>query len=248
MEPAPDSDLFNYSPADELRDKVALATGAGSGIGRAVAISFAMEEADRAIVYDVNDDDAAEPGRLVGARGRRGFAIKADIHNPDACASAVRQTVDTLGGLEILVDNAVFQRTQQRFEDIDLDQFRRTQETIVFGTFQMTRSALPHLPACGRIVNTGGIVGMVGSEMLVDYRMAKGPIHCFTKAFALSLAPGKPKSMPLRRGPFGLRTSPAPCRSRRSSDSATRWPSARPGSRRNVPRPTSIWRRATAAS
>lgn len=187
MQPQPDSDLSNYRPAGKLEGKVALITGADSGIGRAVAIAFAMEGADVAIVYNENDDDAATTRSLVEARGRRCLVIRADVRDADACRGAVARTVEQLGGLSILVNNAAFQQTQERFEDISAEQFRRTLETNIFGYFHMAQAALPHLKQGDAIVNTGSIVGLVGNPMLVDYCTSKGAVHAFTKALALNL-------------------------------------------------------------
>ncbi len=187
MDPQPDSDLSNYRPAGKLTGKRALITGADSGIGRAVAIAFAMEGADVAIVYNVNDDDAAETRRLVESKGRRCEVIKADVRDRAACFGAVERTVQALGGLDILINNAAFQKAVKRFEDITEEDFRRTFETNIFGYFHMAQAALPHLRAGSAIVNTGSIVGMTGLALLIDYTATKGAIHAFTKSLALSL-------------------------------------------------------------
>lgn len=188
MRPQPDSDLSFYKAANKLAGKRALITGADSGIGRAVAIAYAMEGADVAIVYNVNDDDANTTRELVEAHGQRCLVIKADVRDPAQCRAAVRQVVDELGGLNILVNNAAYQQAQQRFEDISEEQFRRTLETNIFGYFYMAQAALPQLHEGDTIINTGSIVGLVGHPILVDYCASKGAIHAFTKALALNLA------------------------------------------------------------
>jgi NAD(P)-dependent dehydrogenase (short-subunit alcohol dehydrogenase family) len=187
MDPQPDSDLSNYKPAGKLTGKKALITGADSGIGRAVAIAFAMEGADVAILYNVNDGDAAETKRLVESKGRRCKVIKADVRDRGACFAAVDQTVAALGGLNILVNNAAFQKAVKRFEDITEEDFRRTFETNIFGYFHMAQAAVPHLSEGDAIVNTGSIVGLTGLELLIDYTASKGAIHAFTKSLALNL-------------------------------------------------------------
>jgi NAD(P)-dependent dehydrogenase (short-subunit alcohol dehydrogenase family) len=187
MVPQPDSDLSNYRPAQKLAGKVALITGGDSGIGRAVAVAFALEGADVAILYNVNDSDAEETRRMVEERGRRCLVIKADVRDPQACSRSVEQTVTELDGLNVLVNNAAYQATQERLENITDEQFRRTFETNIFGYFYMARAALPHLKAGDAIVNTGSIVGLVGHPILVDYCASKGAIHAFTKALALQL-------------------------------------------------------------
>ncbi len=188
MVPAPDSDLSNYRPADKLTGKVALITGGDSGIGRAVAIAYAMEGADVAFLYNENDSDAETTYNKVTELGRKCLSMKFDVRNYDACEAAVTKTVDELGQLNILVNNAAYQMTQQKFEDISLDQFQRTMETNVYGYFYMVKAALPHLQAGDVIINTGSIVGKIGKGMLVDYATSKGAVHTFTKSLALNLA------------------------------------------------------------
>lgn len=187
MNPPPQSDLSNYKAAGKLKGKVALITGADSGIGRAVAIAFAMEGASVAILYNVNDDDAETTRAMVEAKGAKCLVIKADVRNSDECRAAVKQTTDELGGLNVLVNNAAFQSAQKKFEDVTEEQFRRTFETNIFGYFYMAQSALPHLAEGDCIINTGSIVGLVGNPLLVDYTASKGAIHAFTKSLALNL-------------------------------------------------------------
>ncbi|MBC8104680.1 MAG: SDR family oxidoreductase [Cytophagales bacterium] len=189
MTPAPDTDLSQYRPAGKLTGKAALITGGDSGIGRAVAIAYALEGADVAILYNENDEDARTTRDLVEERGRRCLLLKRDVRDPSACRSAVAETVAAFGGLNILVNNAAYQKAQKDFADITEDQFRRTLETNLFGYFHMAQAALPHLSEGDTIINTGSIVGLVGNELLVDYCASKGGIHAFTKALALNLAP-----------------------------------------------------------
>lgn len=187
MKQQPDSDLSNYHPAGKLKDKTALITGADSGIGRAVAIAFAMEGADVAILYNENDADAAETKKLVEAKGSKCLVIKADVRQKQACTDAVEKTVAEYGKLNILVNNAAFQKVQTKLEDISEEQLRRTFETNIFGYFFMAQAALKYLQTGDSIVNTGSIVGMTGLENLVDYSSTKGAIHSFTKSLALQL-------------------------------------------------------------
>lgn len=209
MTPSPDSDLSNYKPAGKLLGTVALITGGDSGIGRAVAIAYAMEGADVAILYNQHDDDASVTVAAVEARGRRCLAIKADVRDAEQCRAAVARTVAELGGLNILVNNAAYQQARQRFEDVSEEQFRRTLETNVFGYFHMAQAALPHLGEGGVIVNTGSIVGLVGNELLVDYCASKGAIHAFTKALALNLAPRGIRVNAVAPGPVWTPNIPA---------------------------------------
>jgi NAD(P)-dependent dehydrogenase (short-subunit alcohol dehydrogenase family) len=187
MRPQPDSDLSNYKAAGKLAGKVALITGADSGIGRAVAIAFALEGADVAILYNENDDDAATTRAMVEATGRRCLVIKSDVRDSEACRAAVKRTAAELGALNILVNNAAYQMAQEKFEDVTEEQFRRTFETNIFGYFYMAQAALAHLSEGDAIINTGSIVGLVGHPLLVDYTATKGAIHAFTKSLALNL-------------------------------------------------------------
>ena len=187
MKPAPDSDLSNYKPAGKLTNKVALITGADSGIGRAVAIAFAMEGANVAIVYNENTDDASTTKKMVESKGGKCLVIQADVRESAACRDTVKQTVDEYGKLNMLVNNAAYQMAQEKLEDISDEQFRRTFETNIFGYFFMAKAALPHLQAGDAIINTGNIVGTVGNPILVDYTATKGAIHAFTKSLAIQL-------------------------------------------------------------
>jgi NAD(P)-dependent dehydrogenase (short-subunit alcohol dehydrogenase family) len=209
MTPAPDSDLSNYKAAGKLTGKVALITGGDSGIGRAVAIAFAMEEANVAIVYNENDSDAQTTRALVEERGQRCLVIKADVRDSNACRSAVAQTVEQLGGLNILVNNAAYQMAQQNFLDISEEQFRRTFETNIFGYFYMAQAAVPHLGTGDAIINTGSIVGMSGHKLLIDYTATKGAIHAFTKSLALSLGARKIRVNCVVPGPVWTPNIPA---------------------------------------
>lgn len=188
MTPQPDSDLSNYRPADKLKGKVALITGGDSGIGRAVAMAFAMEGADVAILYNENDRDAEITRDAVEKREQSCLTIKSDVRDFESCHQAIEKVVSKFGKLNILVNNAAYQMVQEKFEDVSIEQFRLTMETNVFGYFYMVKAALPHLKAGDIIINTGSIVGKIGKEFLVDYSTSKGAVHTFTKSLALNLA------------------------------------------------------------
>ncbi|MGD1856854.1 MAG: SDR family oxidoreductase [Leptolyngbyaceae cyanobacterium] len=205
----PDSDLSNYSPADKLKDKVAIITGGDSGIGRAVAIAYAMEGANVAIVYLHSDGDADKTRELVEAKGRKCLTVKADVRDAAACRTVVEKTVATFGQLNILVNNAAYQMVQEKFEDISEEQFRRTLETNVFGYFYMVKAAIPHLKENDTIINTGSIVGKIGKPFLIDYAASKGAIHSMTKALALNLAERKIRVNAVVPGPVWTPNIPA---------------------------------------
>ncbi|MDQ3195991.1 MAG: SDR family oxidoreductase [Pseudomonadota bacterium] len=187
MQRQPDSDLSSYRAANKLEGQVALITGGDSGIGRAVAIAYAMEGADVAIVYNVNDGDAEDTRKMVEAKGRRCLPIKADVRSSQACKQAVQRTVDELGKLDVLVNNAAYQLTHKAFEEVTEEELRRTFETNVYGYFFMAQAALPHLADGSCIINTGSIVGLIGHTLLIPYSSSKGAVHSFTKALALNL-------------------------------------------------------------
>ncbi len=188
MTPQPDSDLSNYSPAGKLKGKVAFITGADSGIGRAVAIAYAMEGGEVAIFYNENDGDAEKTKQMVKDIGNKDcLVIKGDVRNYEDCKSAIAQVIERFGKLNILINNAAYQMVQKKFEDITLEQFRRTMETNVFGYFYMVKAALPHLNEGDVIINTGSIVGKMGKNFLIDYATSKGAVHTFTKSLALNL-------------------------------------------------------------
>ena len=201
MVPQPDSDLSNYKPAGKLQGKVALITGGDSGIGRAVAIAYAMEGADVAILYNVHDDDASVTQAKVEEKGRQCLNIKADVRDSEQCKQAVAQTIEKFGHLDILVNNAAYQMVQFKLEDLTDEQFRRTLETNVFGYFYMLKAALPHLKEGDAIINTSSILGLIGKEFLVDYSTSKGAINAFTKALAQNLADRKIRVNAVAPGP-----------------------------------------------
>ncbi|MGB5972939.1 MAG: SDR family oxidoreductase [Nodosilinea sp.] len=191
MELAPDSDLSNYKAAGKLTGKVAIITGGDSGIGRAVAIAYAMEGANVAILYNVNDDDANKTKSLVEERGGQCLPIKMDVRKPEECEAAVAQTMDKLGHVDILVNNAAFQMVRKSLAELTIKQFHETFETNVFGYFHMYKAIEPHMQAGDVIINTGSIVGKIGKTFLVDYASSKGAVHTFTKSLAQNLADKK---------------------------------------------------------
>jgi NAD(P)-dependent dehydrogenase (short-subunit alcohol dehydrogenase family) len=176
-----------YPGSGRLTDKVALITGADSGIGRAVAALFAREGADIAIVYLCEHDDAAKSKEIVEGEGRRAITIAGDIGDKDFCERAVKQTVDQLGKLDVLVNNAGEQHWDKDITDIDEQQLRRTFQTNIFGMFFMTQAARPHLKQGSAIINTTSVTMYEGSKLLLDYSATKGAITAFTRSLAKSL-------------------------------------------------------------
>jgi NAD(P)-dependent dehydrogenase (short-subunit alcohol dehydrogenase family) len=187
MTPKPKADDPQYRGSGKLQDKVALITGSDSGIGRAVAIAFAKEGADVAILYLNEHDDAKETKRLVEEQGRRAVAIAGDIGDEAFCQQAVQQTVDEFGKLDILVNNAAEQHPQQSIEDISAQQLERTFRTNIFGMFFMTKAAMKHLKEGSAIVNTTSVTAYKGSPQLLDYSSTKGAIVAFTRSLSKGL-------------------------------------------------------------
>jgi len=186
LEPKPDWEP-RYPGSRRLKDKVALITGADSGIGRAVAALFAREGADIAILYLCEHDDAAETKRIVEAEGRRAITIAGDVGEKAFCDDAVRKTVDQLGRLDVLVNNAGEQHYDSDIEKITDEQLRRTFQTNVFGMFYLTQVALPHLKEGSAIINCTSETMYAGSPGLLDYSATKGAITAFTRSLALNL-------------------------------------------------------------
>jgi NAD(P)-dependent dehydrogenase (short-subunit alcohol dehydrogenase family) len=184
LDPRPDYLAPGYRGAGKLEGKVALITGADSGIGRAVAVLFAREGADIAIGYLSEDADAEETQRAVAAEGRRAILLPGDVSDPSYARQAVAATVAELGGLDILVNNAAYQEHQKSLLDITDAQLERTFRTNIFGYFYMARAALAHLGEGGVIINTGSVTGIDGSGGLLDYASTKGAIHAFSKSLA----------------------------------------------------------------
>ncbi|MGI4823763.1 MAG: SDR family oxidoreductase [Janthinobacterium lividum] len=187
MKLQPQSSLAAYRAAGKLEGKVALITGADSGIGRAVAIAFAKEGADVAILFNENQEDAAETKRLVELEQRKCQVLQFDVRDRDQAFEAVKQVVAEQGKLNILVNNAAFQASQEKFEDITEAQIRRTFDTNILGYMWMAQATIPHLKDGDCIINTGSIVGIVGIPILIDYACTKAGIHALTKSLALYL-------------------------------------------------------------
>ena len=186
LEPKPEWEP-RYPGSGRLTGKVALITGADSGIGRAVAALFAREGADVAILYLCEHDDAARTRQIVEDEGRKAITIAGDIGDKSFCERAVRQTVDELGGLDILVNNAGEQHYDEDIRDISEERLRRTFQTNVFGMFYLTQAALPHLKRGSAIINCTSETMYAGSKGLLDYSATKGAITAFTRSLAKNL-------------------------------------------------------------
>src|SRR5688572_27866674 len=180
MEPRPQYKGPKYKSSGKLKNLAAIVTGGDSGIGRAVAVFFAREGADVAILFLPADRaDAKETAAAVEAEGRRCLMIAGDVKDSKFCRKAVEKTVKEFGRLDLLVTNAAFQQHQKSLEDITDEQLDETFRTNIYGYFYMARAALKHLPEGGAIINCGSITGLEGSKELLDYSATKGAIHAF---------------------------------------------------------------------
>lgn len=188
MDPRPEYIKPGYRAAGKLKDKVALITGGDSGIGRSVAVHFAMEGADVAIVYLNEEEDAAETSRLIAAAGRHCLLIPGDVKEQRFCQSAVEKTVKKFGRLNILVNNAGMQIPQKDPQEISAGQLEATFRTNIFAYFYFATAALAHLWAGDCIINTTSVTAYRSSPSLIDYSSTKGAITTFTRSLATNLA------------------------------------------------------------
>jgi NAD(P)-dependent dehydrogenase (short-subunit alcohol dehydrogenase family) len=209
LEPRPRYGAPEYRGAGKLDGRVALITGADSGIGRAVAVLYAREGADVAIAYLSEHEDAEETRRAVEAEGRRAILVPGDVADPAYAEYAVERTVAELGGLHILVNNAAYQQHQKALEDITDEQLERTFRTNIFGYFYMARAALKHLKEGGVIVNSTSVTATDGSGGLLDYASTKGAINAFTKSLAQNLLPRGIRVNAVAPGPVWTPLNPA---------------------------------------
>jgi hypothetical protein len=188
MEPRADHGEETYVGHDRLKDKVALVTGADSGIGRAVALAFAREGADVLCSYLSEDEDAAETRRLVEDAGRRCLTVPGDVSDREHCRALVDRAVDELGRLDVLVNNAAFQMAYESFLEIPPDEIEYVFRTNVIAMFHLCQAAVPHMQPGSTIVNTTSIQAAQPSPQLLHYAATKGAISTFTKGLAQEVA------------------------------------------------------------
>jgi NAD(P)-dependent dehydrogenase (short-subunit alcohol dehydrogenase family) len=228
LEPRPLYQAPQYRGSGKLEDMVALITGGDSGIGRAVAVLYAREGADVAIVYLSEDEDAEETRRAVEAEGRRAILIPGDVTDPVFCREAVETTVAELGGLDVLVNNAAFQEHASSLEDISEEELDRTFKTNIYGYFYMAKAALPHLKEGSVILNSGSVTGIEGSKDLLDYSATKGAIHAFTKSLAQNLVEKGIRVNCVAPGPVWTPLNPADVEAEKVAEFGGKVPMKRP--------------------
>lgn len=230
VRPRPKFEAPAYRAAGKLAGKAALITGGDSGIGRSVALLYAREGADVAIVYLPEEQSDADETRLaIEAEGRRALLIPMDVTNSGECRSAVEKTVKEFGKLDILVNNAAFQKNQDSLADVSEEQWDHTFKTNIYGYFYMVKAALPHLDEGSCIINTGSVTGFKGEKTLLDYAATKGAIHAFTKSLAQNLIPRKIRVNGVAPGPVWTPLNPVARTADTISEFGADIPMGRPG-------------------
>lgn len=229
MTPRPHFEPKERSGCGKLEGKVALITGGDSGIGRAVAVAFAREGADVAIVYLNEHDDARETQRLVQQEGARCKLFAGDVGDESFCKQCVEQTVQRLGHLDVLINNAGEQHPQQSIADISAEQLERTFRTNIYAYIYMAKAVLPHLKSGSAIVNTASVTAYRGSSSLVDYSATKGAIVSFTRSLSQEVVDKGIRVNAVAPGPIWTPLIPATFPEERVKSFGADVPMKRPG-------------------
>ena len=229
MSPQPQAEVSKYRACGKLDGRVAIITGGDSGIGRAVAIAFAKEGADVTIAYLNEHGDAAETKRQVEAQGRRCLTLAGDVGDDKFCQEIVNKTVQELGRLDVVVNNAGEQHPQESIEKISTEQLERTFRTNIFSYFFLTKAALPHLKPGSAIVNTASVTAYKGSPQLLDYSSTKGAIVAFTRSLSKQLVEKGIRVNGIAPGPIWTPLIPATFDKSHVSEFGKDVPMKRPG-------------------
>ncbi|MBZ9635749.1 SDR family oxidoreductase [Clostridium sp. FP1] len=229
MNPRPIFENSNCVGSSKLMNKIALITGGDSGIGKAVALSYAREGADIAIIYLDEHEDALETKKLIEKKGRKCILIPGDIGEYNFCNQAVTKTINELGKIDILVNNAAEQHPQNSIEDITVEQLEKTFKTNIFAMFYMVKAALPHLKEGATIINTSSVTAYEGHKTLIDYSSTKGAIVTFTRSLALSLTSRKIRVNAVAPGPIWTPLIPASFSAIEVGKFGSKTPMGRPG-------------------
>ncbi|HWN07525.1 MAG TPA: SDR family oxidoreductase, partial [Steroidobacteraceae bacterium] len=228
IDPEPMFEAPFYLGSSKLHGMVALITGADSGIGRAVAVLFAREGADIAIQYLCEHADAEATKAAVESEGRRAILISGDVSSRSFCEQAVRLTIEELGAIDVLVNNAAFQAHVPRLEDLSEEHLDLTLKTNLHGYIFMAQAAVPHMKQGAAIVNTGSVTGIEGSGHLLDYATTKGGIHALTRSLATHLMPRGIRVNAVAPGPVWTPLNPADKSAAEIADFGAKTPMKRP--------------------
>jgi NAD(P)-dependent dehydrogenase (short-subunit alcohol dehydrogenase family) len=228
LEPAPMYDAPYYRGSGKLQDKAAIVTGGDSGIGRSVAVLFAREGADVAIVYLAEHEDARVTKAAVEKEGRRCHLISGDVRDRSFCREAVAQTLREFGRLDVLVNNAAFQIHTSRFEDVTEEHLDHTVKTNLYGYFYMAQACIEHMQSGATILNTGSVTGLLGNKDLIDYSMTKGGIHAFTRSLASNLVGRGIRVNAVAPGPVWTPLNPSDKDAEKVAQFGSRTPMKRP--------------------
>jgi NAD(P)-dependent dehydrogenase (short-subunit alcohol dehydrogenase family) len=230
MNPRPIFEHPNYNKAsNRLQGKAAIITGGDSGIGRAVALAFAKEGADIAIVYLDEHQDANETKGLIDKIGRKCMLISGDVADEQFCIDSVKAVKESLGRIDILVNNAAQQYPQNSIEDITKEQLEHIFKTNVFSAFYMSKAVMPHFkPGCC-IINTASITAYKGHETLIDYSSTKGALVSFTRSMAINLAGRNIRVNAVAPGPIWTPLIPSSFDEQKVGEFGTNIPMGRPG-------------------
>ena len=230
MNPQPEFEARGYQGSQKLLGKVALISGGDSGIGRAVAVLYAREGADVAIIYLPAEQSDAEAAKdAVEKEGQRALLLPGDVKESKFCDHAVEKVVEYFGKLDILVNNAAYQQTNERLEEITDEEWETTFRTNIFGYFYLARAALAYLKPGSSIINTGSVTGLEGNKTMIDYASTKGAIHAFTKSLALNLADRKIRVNCVAPGPIWTPLQPASKPAEKVAQHGVNSPMGRPG-------------------
>lgn len=215
--------------SSRLKGKVSLITGGDSGIGRAVALAFAREGANVAIIYFNEDLDANETKTIIEKFGGKCIVIKGDISDENFCNSAIERVINEFNKLDILVNNSAVQFSKNTVEEITAEQLQRTFAVNVFGAFYLTKASLKHLKEGSSIINTTSVTAYHGSETLLDYSSTKGALVSFTRSLALNLAPRRIRVNAVAPGPIWTPLIPSSFDENKTSQFGKNVPLGRPG-------------------
>ena len=229
MNPRPEFRGEDYKAAGKLEGKVAIITGGDSGIGRSVAVLYAREGADVAILYLDQHQDAEQTRSVVERYGRRCLTFAGDVADREVCRKVIDETLAAFGKLDILINNAAEQHPQEKLEDISEEQWEKTFRTNIFGMFQMTKAALPHLGKGASIINTTSVTAYKGSPQLLDYSATKGAITAFTRSLSMNLAERGIRVNGVAPGPIWTPLIPSTFDADKVAEFGSNTPMKRPG-------------------